>query len=117
MATPELMALVKRHQNPLIFNDSPLTGVNTPGSDENSMKLNKIWCTLCCWVAEKKLSCCEDKELLLIKIADTKFTLMITNNEYDFQRYNISLKIKITTETWSQTSRIQVRGGLLGYKC
>ena len=26
--------------NSLIFNDSPLTGVNTPGSDENSMKLN-----------------------------------------------------------------------------
>lgn len=39
MATPELMALVKRHLNPLIFNDSPLTGVYTSGSDENSMKL------------------------------------------------------------------------------
>ena len=42
MATPELMALVKRHQNPLIFNDSPLTRVYTPGSDENSMKLNRF---------------------------------------------------------------------------
>ena len=32
-----LMALVKRfHIN---FNDSPLTGVNTPGSDENRLKL------------------------------------------------------------------------------
>ena len=39
MATPELMALVKRHQNPLFFNDSPLTGVYTPGCDENRLKL------------------------------------------------------------------------------
>ena len=52
MDTPELMALVKRHQNPLIFNDSPLTGVYTPGSAENSMKLQKIWWLLYQNVAE-----------------------------------------------------------------
>ena len=63
------MALVKRHQNPLIFNDSPLTGVYTPGSDENSMKLNMIWCILCCWVAVKMFQgCCKDLSLLLMKI-------------------------------------------------
>ena len=39
MATPTVMAVGKETSNPLIFNDSPLTGVNTPGSDENSMKL------------------------------------------------------------------------------
>ena len=39
------MALVKRfHIN---FNDSPLTGVNTPGSDENRLKLKWMnWCTI-----------------------------------------------------------------------
>ena len=31
----QLMAIGKETSNPLIFNDSPLTGVNTPGSDEN----------------------------------------------------------------------------------
>ena len=39
LATPVVMAIGKETSNPLIFNDSPLTGVNTPGSDENSMKL------------------------------------------------------------------------------
>ena len=41
LATPVLMALVKRHQNPLNFNDLPLTGVYTPGSDENRLKLKQ----------------------------------------------------------------------------
>ncbi|GJR59608.1 hypothetical protein Tco_1501770 [Tanacetum coccineum] len=32
--------MVRETQNPFkIFNDSPLTGVNTPGSDENRLKL------------------------------------------------------------------------------
>ena len=35
LATPVVMAIGKETSNPLIFNDSPLTGVNTPGSDEN----------------------------------------------------------------------------------
>ena len=39
MAIPMVMAVGKESSNPLIFNDSPLTGVNTPGSDENRMKL------------------------------------------------------------------------------
>ena len=39
LATPVVMAIGKETSNPLIFNDSPLTGVYTPGSDENSMKL------------------------------------------------------------------------------
>ena len=48
MASPKQTAIGKDKSNPLIaddllkiiiFNDSPLTGVNTPGSDENSMKL------------------------------------------------------------------------------
>ena len=37
-----MMAIGKETSNPLIFNDSPLTGVYTPGSDENSMKLKSI---------------------------------------------------------------------------
>ena len=39
MASPTVMVVGKDTSNPLTFNDSPLTGVNTPGSDENSMKL------------------------------------------------------------------------------
>ena len=39
LTTPVVMAIGKETSFPLIFNDSPLTGVNTPGSDENSMKL------------------------------------------------------------------------------
>ena len=42
LATPVVMAIGKETSNPLIFNDSPLTGVNTPGCDENSMKLKEI---------------------------------------------------------------------------
>ena len=42
MATPVVMAIGKETSNPLIFNDSPLTGVYTPESDENSMKLKRI---------------------------------------------------------------------------
>ena len=41
----------KETSNPLIFNDSPLTGVNTPGSDENSMKHYDLMYTLS-YVAE-----------------------------------------------------------------
>ena len=33
------MAIGKERSHSIIFNDSPLTGVNTPGCDENSMKL------------------------------------------------------------------------------
>ena len=48
MATPVVMAIGKETSNPLIFNDSPLTGVYTPGSDENRLKLKqRNWCTLC----------------------------------------------------------------------
>ena len=39
MASPTVMAVGKDTSNLLNFYDSPLTGVNTPGSDENSMKL------------------------------------------------------------------------------
>ena len=39
LTTPVVLAIGKETSFPLIFNDSPLTGVNTPGSDENSMKL------------------------------------------------------------------------------
>ena len=39
MATPVVMAIGKETSNPLNFNDSPLTGVHTPGSDENKLKL------------------------------------------------------------------------------
>ena len=42
LTTPVVMAIGKETSFPLIFNDSPLIGVNTPGSDENSMKLNMI---------------------------------------------------------------------------
>ncbi|GJS19960.1 hypothetical protein Tco_0448592 [Tanacetum coccineum] len=38
--TPEVNGNVKRHSKSIrIFNDSPLTGVNIPGSDENRLKL------------------------------------------------------------------------------
>ena len=40
LASPTVMAVGKDPSNPFYFNDSPLTGVNTPGCDENSMKLN-----------------------------------------------------------------------------
>ena len=39
LTTPVVMAIGKETSFPLIFNDSPLTGVNTPGSDENRLKL------------------------------------------------------------------------------
>ena len=39
MDTPLVMAIGKETSNPLTFNDSPLTGVNTPGSDKNRLKL------------------------------------------------------------------------------
>ena len=38
LATPVVMAIGKETSKTIIFNDSPLTGVKTPGSDENSMK-------------------------------------------------------------------------------
>lgn len=37
----------------IIFNDSPLTGVNTPGSDENSMKL-------ICFDVHLVICCCKE---------------------------------------------------------
>ena len=51
MASPTVMAVGKDTSNPLNFNDSPLTGVNTPGCDENSMKLMVLMYILsgCCW--------------------------------------------------------------------
>ena len=42
----------------IIFNDSPLTGVNTPGSDENSMKLLRFDDYLYLNVAELLKRCC-----------------------------------------------------------
>ena len=36
------MATGKDTSKPFIFNDSPLTEVNTSGSDENSMKLKRF---------------------------------------------------------------------------
>ena len=68
MAIPMVMAVGKESSNPLIFNDSPLTGVNTPGSDENRMKLiYRNWCTKVIWscqrlVAEKNVADKDDKE-------------------------------------------------------
>ena len=53
MASPTVMAVGKDPSNPLIFNDSPLTGVNTPGSDENSMKLMDLMYIL-------SVCCCQD---------------------------------------------------------
>ena len=40
LTNPEWMSTGKDTSKPFIFNDSPLTEVNTSGSDENSMKLN-----------------------------------------------------------------------------
>ena len=42
LTTPVVMAIGKETSFPLIFNDSPLTGVNTPGCDENSLKLKNL---------------------------------------------------------------------------
>ena len=52
MATPVVMAIGKETSNPLTFNDSPLTGVYTPGSDENRLKLKDMMYILS-YVAEK----------------------------------------------------------------
>ena len=53
MATPVVMAIGKETSNPFIFNDSPLTGVSTPGCDENSMKL-------ICFDVPLVICCCKD---------------------------------------------------------
>ena len=50
MATPVVMAIGKETSNPLTFNDSPLTGVYTPGSDDNRLKLKRydVHFAICC---------------------------------------------------------------------
>ena len=103
MATPELMALVKRqiHQ---IFNDSPLTGVNTPGSDENSMKL--IWFDVhvvkCCF---KDLSF---DTVPIIEIWSLLFLLL------KFEGNPLVLSTRSIKNLELNVVKFKIRGGLLG---
>ena len=104
MATPLVMAIGKETSKSIIFNDSPLTGVNTPGCDENSMKLICFDVHLVTWCCKEWRfhvyddhwdSTDDDSLLMLLSLQSSRYERSIKNLELNHVKFKI-------------------RGGLLG---
>ena len=107
MATPELMALVKRHQNPLKvqwFTSHRSLHIWKWWEHYETLKVFDVH------FVKMLLSCWEDDDQEHFDIQDWK-ELKIQSS-WMIKK----LKIKERKETWNQASGVQVRGGLLRYE-
>ena len=105
LATPVEMAIGKEISNLFIFNDSPLTGVNTPGCDENSMKLIcfDVHCVICC---------CKDLKFKVCHSQRCGYYASLLIEVRSQSSYSEVFKIYQNLEL--NPVKFKIRGGLLG---